>query len=141
MGMRFRILRERTSSVQLLSNGRDISGNDWTQLPNKCKDSCNWEPTLLVHCLYQMSPLNQKRTTSTLAPPISYLMKHLAINTWKFPRYLIHFTKEIQRKIQKFLANYCPCSIDVIRGYEILLPTNQQKHIEVTQVQTKKFFL
>jgi len=23
-----------------------------------------WEPTLLVHCLYKMSPLNHKRTTS-----------------------------------------------------------------------------
>jgi len=28
----------------------------------------NGEPSLLVHCLYQMLPLNHKRTTSSLAP-------------------------------------------------------------------------
>ena len=34
---------------------------------------------LLVHCLYQMSPLNHKRTTGSLAPPISYVAKK-----WQF---------------------------------------------------------
>ncbi len=30
----------------------------------------NGEPTLLVHCLYKMTPLNHKRTPSSLAPHI-----------------------------------------------------------------------
>ena len=30
----------------------------------------NGEPTLLVQCWYQMLPLNHKRTTSSLAPPL-----------------------------------------------------------------------
>jgi len=36
------------------------------------------EPILLVHCFYKMSPLNHKRTTSSLVPPIFYVMKNLA---------------------------------------------------------------
>ncbi len=39
-------------------------------------DFINGEPTLLVHCLYQMSPLNRKKTTSSLAPPIFYVAKN-----------------------------------------------------------------
>ncbi len=39
----------------------------------------NEEPTLLVHCLFQISPLNHKRTTSSLAPPIIYVAKNSAI--------------------------------------------------------------
>ncbi len=39
----------------------------------------NGNPTLLVHCLYQMSPRNHKRTTSSLAPLIFYVAKKLAI--------------------------------------------------------------
>jgi len=39
----------------------------------------NGEPTLLVHCLYQMSPLNHKRTTSSLVPLIIYVAKNSAI--------------------------------------------------------------
>jgi len=39
----------------------------------------NGEPTLLAHCLYYMSPLNYKRTTSSLAPPIICVAKKLAI--------------------------------------------------------------
>ncbi len=38
---------------------------------------CNGEPTLLVHCLYQMLPLNHKRTTSSLAPPIICVPKKI----------------------------------------------------------------
>ncbi len=34
---------------------------------------------LLVNCLYQMLPLNNERTTSSLAPPIFYVAKKLAI--------------------------------------------------------------
>ncbi len=36
----------------------------------------NGKPTLLVHCLYKMSPLNCKRTTSSLAPPTLYVAKN-----------------------------------------------------------------
>jgi hypothetical protein len=39
-------------------------------------DFFNEEPTLLVPCLYWMSPLNHKRTTSSLAPPIIYVVKN-----------------------------------------------------------------
>jgi len=39
----------------------------------------NDEPTLLVHCLYKMLPLNHKGTTSSLAQPIVYLAKKLAL--------------------------------------------------------------
>jgi len=39
----------------------------------------NGEPTLLVHCLYQMSPLNHKRATSSLAPPIICVAKKCVI--------------------------------------------------------------
>jgi len=46
------------------------------------------EPTLLVHCLYYMPPLNHKRTTSSLAPQISCVAKKLAIKRLKAPHYL-----------------------------------------------------
>ena len=45
----------------------------------------NGEPTLLVHCLYHMSPLNHKRTTSSLAPPICYVAKILQLKDRRFP--------------------------------------------------------
>ncbi len=35
----------------------------------------NGEPNLLVKCLFQMSPLNHKRATISLAPPIFYVAK------------------------------------------------------------------
>jgi len=38
----------------------------------------NGDPTLLVHCLYQMSPLNHIRTTSSLVTPIFYVAKNYA---------------------------------------------------------------
>ncbi len=37
----------------------------------------NRKPTLLVHCLYQMLPLNHKKTTSSLAPPIICVAKKI----------------------------------------------------------------
>ncbi len=37
----------------------------------------NGEPTLLVQFLYQMSPLNHKRTTRSLAPPIFCVAKKI----------------------------------------------------------------
>jgi len=40
----------------------------------------NGEPTLLVHCLYWMLPLNHKRTTSSLVPPIIFVANKSAIN-------------------------------------------------------------
>ena len=43
----------------------------------------NGDPTLLVHCLYQMLPLNHKRTTSSLEPPIFYVAKYSAIKRQK----------------------------------------------------------
>jgi len=42
----------------------------------KQKLSNNGEPTLLVHCFYQMLPLNHKRTTSSWAPPIFLSQKN-----------------------------------------------------------------
>ncbi len=45
----------------------------------------NEEPTLLVHCLYQMSPLNHKRTTSSLAPPIFYAAKKWQLKDRRLP--------------------------------------------------------
>ncbi len=44
----------------------------------------NGELTLLVHCLFQMLPLNHKRTTSSLAPPF-FVAKKLAIKRQKAP--------------------------------------------------------
>jgi len=41
----------------------------------KLSPGVNGESTLLVHGLYQMSPLNHKRSTSSLAPPIFYVAK------------------------------------------------------------------
>ncbi len=38
--------------------------------PPSLGPNINGEPTLLVHCLYQKSPLNHKRTRSSLASPI-----------------------------------------------------------------------
>ncbi len=55
----------------------------------------NGEPTLLVHCLYQMSPLNHKRTTSSLAPPIFYVAKKLSIKRWKAPHYECQVAKDV----------------------------------------------
>jgi hypothetical protein len=44
-----------------------------------------WEPTLLVHCLYQMMPLNHKRTTSSLAPPTFYVAKNWQLKDRRLP--------------------------------------------------------
>jgi hypothetical protein len=52
----------------------------------------NGEPTLLAHCLLQMSPLNHKRTTSSLAQPIFYVAKKITIKRFKDP----HWTKHQQ---------------------------------------------
>jgi len=35
-----------------------------------------WRAYFLVNCLYQMSPLNHKRTISSIAPPVIYLAKN-----------------------------------------------------------------
>ncbi len=53
--------------------------------------SINGELTLLVHCLHYMLPLNCKRTTSSLAPPIIYVAKN-----GKFPFHLAFY---VQSKI------------------------------------------
>ncbi len=45
----------------------------------------NGKPTLLVRRLYQMLPLNQKRTTSSLVPPIICVAKKLVIKRQKAP--------------------------------------------------------
>jgi len=42
-------------------------------------------PTLLAHCLYYMSPLNHKRTTSSLAPHIFYVEKNWQLKDWRLP--------------------------------------------------------
>jgi hypothetical protein len=39
------------------------------QVSSKFVISLGLKPTLLVHCLYEMLPLNHKRATSSLAPP------------------------------------------------------------------------
>jgi len=36
----------------------------------------NGKSTLLVHCLYQMSPLNHKMTSSSFVPPIFLQQKN-----------------------------------------------------------------
>ncbi len=51
----------------------------------QAEPSDNEEPTLSIHCLYQMWPLNHKRTTSSLAPPIFYVAKKYAIKRQKVP--------------------------------------------------------
>jgi len=51
----------------------------------KIFQTINGEPTLLVLCLYQMLPLNHKRTTSSLAPPIFYVAKNSAIKNRRLP--------------------------------------------------------
>ncbi len=56
---------------------------------HRCLCLVNKEPTLLVHCLYQMSSLNHKRTTSSLAPPIFYVAKNSAIKRQNAPHYQI----------------------------------------------------
>jgi len=43
------------------------------------------QPTLLVHRLYQMLPLNNKRTTGSLAPPILYVAKKLQLKDRRLP--------------------------------------------------------
>jgi len=45
----------------------------------------NGEPTLLVHCLYYMSPLNPKKTASFLMLPLFYVAKKSVIKRKKFP--------------------------------------------------------
>jgi len=39
----------------------------------------NGKPPTLVHCLYQMSPLNHKRIASSLAPAIFHVTKKMTI--------------------------------------------------------------
>ncbi len=48
----------------------------------------------LVHCLYLMSPLNHKRTTSSLAPPIFYVAKKLQKKDKGFP--ILFFYLEVK---------------------------------------------
>jgi hypothetical protein len=63
-------------------NKNKIFFNDFFFAVDKQKHqlaNCNGKSTLLVHCLYKMSTLNYKRTTSSLAPPIIYVAKNLAI--------------------------------------------------------------
>ncbi len=43
------------------------------------KLTLNGELTILVHCLYKMWPLDHKRTTSSLVPPMFYVAKNCAI--------------------------------------------------------------
>jgi len=45
----------------------------------------NGEHTLLVLCLYYMSPINHKRTTSSLVPSIFYLPKNLQLKDRRLP--------------------------------------------------------
>ncbi len=84
------------------------------KLPAHCAWQKNGEATLLVHCLYQMSPLNHRRTTSSLAPPIFYVAKKSAIKRQKDPHCLsILSTIDSKRKLTmspdvmlKFLQNF-----------------------------------
>ncbi len=48
------------------------------KIGQKCLEN-NGKSTLLVHCLYQMSPFNHKRSASSLASPKFYVAKKLAI--------------------------------------------------------------
>jgi len=52
---------------------------------NNIQEKFNGEPTLLVHCLYQLLPLNHKRTTSSLAPPIFYVAKNRQLKDRMLP--------------------------------------------------------
>jgi hypothetical protein len=47
------------------------------------QDQSNGKPTLLVHCLCQMLPLNHKKTTSSLVPPIIRVAKKRTIKRYK----------------------------------------------------------
>jgi hypothetical protein len=60
----------------------------------------NGKPTFLFQCLYFMSPLNHKKTTSSLAPPIFYVTKNLAIKKIEgFPFHQHYsFTKILQNQ-------------------------------------------
>ena len=53
-----------------------------------CFSSMASLPTLSIHCLYQMLPLNHKRTTSSLVPPLFYLAKNSAIKRQKVPHWI-----------------------------------------------------
>ncbi len=48
-----------------------------------------------------MSPLNHKKTTSSLAPPIICAAKKLAIKRQKAPHYIILTSKEQKLKIKQ----------------------------------------
>ncbi len=54
------------------------------QLPSySCEQE--WQHTLLIHCLYYMSPFNHERTTSSTASSIFYVAKKLAIKRKMVP--------------------------------------------------------
>jgi hypothetical protein len=82
-------------------------------------------PTPLVHCLYQMSPLYQKRTTSSKAIPIFYVEKQLAIKILKISNsfFLIRamatrvfiLPQNVERQVCKTFSSYFPKQIFFFR--------------------------
>jgi len=56
----------------------------------KLTKGVNGQPTLLVHCLYYMLPLNHKRTTSSSATPMFYVAKNWQLKDRRFPGSPIH---------------------------------------------------
>ncbi len=71
----------------------------------------NGQPSLLVYCLYEMLPLDNKRTTSSSAPPLFYVTKNLAIKRWKVPHLRIQFAMVV---ILNFNLKVLPCPTEAI---------------------------
>ncbi len=91
----------------------------------------NGKPTLFLQCLYKMSPLNHKRTTSSLAPPIFYVAKKIgnlkiegsplrviATKILLFPPFKtilpLKFPKKTSKddnRVQTFLISFVGCCI------------------------------
>ncbi len=76
--------------------------------------------TLLVHCLYQMSPLNHKRTTSSIAPSVFNVVKNWHLKDWRFAitfTWSIFWWKLTKIEILQFLSilptNFNSLSIDM----------------------------
>jgi len=47
--------------------------------------SGNGKPTLILHCLYQMSPLNHKRTSSSLPLPTYFKLQIMQLKDKRIP--------------------------------------------------------
>ncbi len=83
-----------------------------------------------------MSPLNHKKYTSSLAPPIIYAAKQLAIKRWKVPHCLLGNEKKYFKFIYYIKMTFSP--FDNILSIPKLIYKNSSDEIRNIMNKTEK---